>query len=442
MQPAARLAAALELLEAVEAAMAARGAPADVLVGDYFRARRYAGSKDRRAVSQIVYDILRVRELYLWALGKVGQGVSARALLIAHLVHTDPAELDLFGADDRFGPAALDEAEGAMIEALQALVWAEAPNAAAANLPAWARTGFERRYPAGWADAAVALRGHAPLDVRLNPLKADPEKLTNKLKGDLEDFEKTKYSPFGFRSAKHVNLGGAASYKDGLIEVQDEAAQIASLLVEAMPGQQVIDLCAGAGGKSLLIAATMAGKGQLHAFDIAGKRLHELKARSQRAGAHNIQSHRLPVEGPARQDMLVEFVGKADRVVLDVPCTGSGTWRRSPDQRWRFDDDSLTALVQTQSGLLAEGASLVKVGGRLLYMTCSSLPAENEDVVSRFLATESAKSWTMVDYRAVWPRVLQGAAPKSLSLLDGALQLAPHVHQTDGFFVAILERTA
>ncbi|MCJ9429004.1 RsmB/NOP family class I SAM-dependent RNA methyltransferase [Kordiimonas marina] len=442
MQPAARLAAALELLEAIETAMSARALPADVLTSNYFRARRYAGSKDRRAISDMVYTILRGRGLYMWALESAGQGtIDARALLIAYLAHTDSEALTLFGTDARFAPAAISADEEAQVAKLKALDWSTAPAAANANVPAWAQPGFERRFGGAWQEIAAALCGHAPLDIRLNPLKAGNQKFQDKIKSALEGFEKTKLSPIGYRAEKHVNLGGSPAYRDGLVEVQDEAAQVASLLVEAGPGQQVVDLCAGAGGKSLLIAATMKGKGQVHACDISGKRLSELKTRAKRAAAHNIQPLKLPLEGEARTQALAPLQGKADRVVLDVPCTGSGTWRRSPDQRWRFDKDSLTALRHTQESLLHEGAGLVGPGGRLVYMTCSVLPEENEDVIRHFLESPEGQGWQVLDYRAIWSNVMESPPPESLALMPEMLQLAPVPHETDGFFVAILGRS-
>lgn len=440
MQPAARLAAIIELLTEIEAEMTARKAPADVLVANYFRARRYAGSKDRRAVSDRIYAILRNRGLYGWALEQAGQGISARALLIAHLVRREPEQLALFGGDDRFAPTAVDTQEAKVIARLQDINWDTAPDAVVAGVPSWSEEGLRARFGDEFAHAAQALLGKAPLDVRINPLKAKGLGFDKILKKDYQLFDKLKFSENSYRASSSVNLLANAAYKQGLIEIQDEAAQTASMLVGAEAGQQVVDLCAGAGGKSLAMAATMENRGQIHAFDISKKRLTEFGKRMQRAGARNIQIAQLPHEDKARQERLATLANQAHRVVLDVPCSGTGTWRRSPDQRWRFDAAALDALTAVQDALLREGAAMVRPGGRLVYMTCSLLPQENEDRVAAFLESAGAAMWQTVDYRSIWPESTAPNLPDTLSSNPAFLQLAPHSHGTDGFFIAVLQR--
>ncbi len=439
MQPAARLAAVIELLTEVEADMMARKAPADVIVGNYFRARRYAGSKDRRFISDMVYSLIRGRGLYSWALGRAGSDVSPRSLMIAFLCRTDLNAINLFGTDGKFAPAALDAKERVLVEVLAGLDWTEAPEAVALSVPDWAEEGLRARFGAAFAEAGKSLLETAPLDIRLNELKSEKKDIKSILRNESEVFEKSKLSDFAFRAQAPINLLAHSAFKQGLIEVQDEAAQIASRLVQAEPGQQVVDLCAGAGGKSLAVATTMANRGQIHAFDINKRRLDELAKRVQRAGARNIQSVLLPQEAGARQARLSSLVGTADRVVLDVPCSGTGTWRRNPDQRWRFDGDALRELNAVQDDLMREGAALVKPGGRLIYMTCSLLTQENEERVEAFL-TSQGHVWRILDYRDFWAESVSGKPTTSLSKNPHFLQMAPHSHSTDGFFIAILER--
>lgn len=441
MQPAARLTAAIELLSDIEAKIAARGAPADVLVQGFFRARRYAGSKDRRAVTGYVYGVLRNRALYMWALSQCRADVTARNLILVHLMLTDEAGIDLFGLDSPFAPTALTFDEEEMLGRLRRLKLVDAPIDVRVNLPHWALDGMTARFGNSLQVAAEALNETAPMDIRLNSLKPASQSIIHKFNSVSEVFIKNRFSEFGYRAIESINLGGDKAYKDGLIEVQDEAAQVASALVEARPGMQVIDLCAGAGGKSLALAAAMEGKGQIHAFDVSSPRLAALKTRMQRAAARNIQVHRIAPDGPGREIAFGPFAAKADRVVVDAPCTGTGTWRRSPDQRWRFDRDGLRDMAALQLSLLKEAATMVAPGGRLVYMTCSVLPEENEQVVEAFMGHGGA-AWRLMDYRTIWQNMLPGEPAETLALDPACLQLAPHAHGTDGFFCAIFERPA
>lgn len=440
MQPAARFAAVIELFTEVEANMAARNAPADILVGNYFRARRYAGSKDRRFVSDMVYRLIRGWGLYCWALERADCAKSPRALVIALLCHKDAGSLTLFGADGKFAPKALTDDERRVVASLESLNWSEAPESLALSVPDWAEKGLRARFGAAFADAAKSLLETAPFDIRLNELKSGNRDLKSILSKESELFEKSKLSGFSYRATGPVNLLAHQAFKQGCVEIQDEAAQIASRLIQAGPGHQVVDLCAGAGGKSLAMAATMANSGQIHAFDISQKRISELAKRAQRAGARNIQSALLPSDAVGRQARLSALKDGADRVVLDVPCSGSGTWRRNPDQRWRFDSETLQDLNTVQDSLLSEGAALVKPGGRLVYMTCSLLSQENEERAEGFLNTQE-QGWRTLDYRDLWLESVSRKPVDSLSENPHFLQLAPHSHRTDGFFIAVLERT-
>lgn len=435
MRPSARIAALIELLTEVEEGIAKSGAPADVIVNQYFRARRYAGSKDRRAVSEMLYAILRNRELLLWLL----EGKSEpRNLVLAYLSLHDKEMLALFEEEGPFAPDLITASEKKLLDQLQEKDPKNAPEAVQHNVPAWALSGLVDRFGSGFADAMDAVNESAPVDLRPNTLKVD-DLFIDKFITESEIFSKTSFSPIGVRSEKNLGLGGIPEYKSGKLEVQDEAAQVASFLVDAQPGMQVADLCAGAGGKALLVSCQMANKGQLYAFDTSGKRLAECKKRAERGGNRNIQLSQLTQAGSGRTEKLENIRGKCDRVYVDVPCSGSGTWRRSPDQRWRFDAEKLSALTETQFDLLSEAAALVKQGGRLLYITCSLLPEENEAVVERFL-NEFKEIWALKNYRDVWKEALGTECPETSSTIPEVLQLVPHIHHTDGFFVAIFER--
>lgn len=439
MRPAARLQATIDILELIEDGIEKLGSPADVLISKYFRQRRFIGSKDRRALSAYVYGTIRERGYHLWRLAQAGLPSTAQNLFASYLAKHEPESLALFGINEPHAPKAFGAGERELLTApLPPFEGTGVPCSASLELPDILLPAFQVRFGDQLIEAMTGLNQTAPFDLRLNPAHV-PDVLINTLKEKLEDIEKTKYSPIGYRAVSRPNIQGEDFFQSGMVEVQDEAAQLACYLTDAKPGMQVVDLCAGAGGKSLLLAALMQNTGNIHAFDIIGKRLGELSKRAARAGVTNIAPKTIPAAGQTRADSLVKLKGSADRVVIDAPCTGTGTWRRNPDQRWRLREDSVDAFSATQQTLLHEGSELVKPGGRLVYMTCSILPAENEDVVNAFLAT-SDDTWSLLDFREVWHSTLGGSVPETLAIDPRMMQLAPHVHKTDGFFTAILER--
>lgn len=439
MRPAARIQAAIDILDLVEEGIASKGLPADAIVANYYRSRRYIGSKDRRAISELVYAVLRQRGRHIWRLETAGLDFSARALMFSHLALNDRDSLALFGDEAPHSPAALTDIETSALDMMHDNL-VDAPMSAVLEVPACVEKQLRERFADTLADAMSALNEGAPLDLRSNPTRPDFD-INKSLKEVDQNIEKTVFSPIGFRSRSKVNITGHGLYRDGLIEIQDESAQVASYLVDAKPGMSVVDLCAGGGGKSLLVSALMENRGQVYAFDVSSKRLSAMKPRIQRAGCRNIQSRVLPEGGEGCQKLLADFRGKADRVIIDAPCTGSGTWRRNPDQRWRLTTLAIEEYATLQASLLAEGSGLVKAGGRLVYMTCSLLPDENEAVVDQFLASAHG-TWHLLDYTSVWQQVLASAPPETASLNPKCLQLVPHKHQTDGFFVAIFEKAS
>ncbi|GHF27232.1 rRNA cytosine-C5-methylase [Kordiimonas sediminis] len=444
MTPDARLQAVIELLDQILAGAQSNGAPADKIVASYFRQRRYAGSKDRRAVNEIVYKIIRdfERHRYLLEVNPSMQvNVSGRSLLLAHFIISE-ASLPQFDVGDTFTPAPWSAEETIWYENTRELYADFAvPEDIALNVPEWAAEGMHARFSVAFANEASALNTKAPLCLRVNTLKADMEDMLPCLNKNEEVFVKSNISGLCISADTAINLEGCKPYKIGQIEVQDEAAQIASLLVYAEAGHQIVDLCAGAGGKTLAVAADMNNQGQIYCFDTHKSRLAGLSKRAKRAGVHCIQQKVIPEDQQTRQHMLAPYTQKMDRVILDVPCSGTGTWRRSPDLRMRFDGKRLDDILELQQQLLREGAELVKPGGRLIYMTCSLLPSENEKQIHRF--TEQANSkFSLIDYRDVWnAKQHLKVMPQTLSNIPEALCLSPGTHNTDGFFVCILERS-
>ena len=433
MRPAARVQAAIEVLGDIWS----RGKPADRTVAAYFNRRRYAGAKDRAAVTDRVYAVLRHRGELQWRLQTAAAATdelaSPRAMCIAALRVLDAlpaAEVEAVFAAGGHGPAPLAEAERRLLTALE-VPMPEAPAWVRGGYPAWLAGRLAARFGAELEAEAAALAARAPLDLRVNTLKAERSRTLAELGADGAVVEPTPWSPVGIRLPEPRPVVRTEVYRRGRIEVQDEGAQIAALLVEARPGMQVIDYCAGAGGKALALAATMTNRGQIHACDEDRQRLHRARRRLERAGTRNIQLHHLV--GPD-DPWRAERTDTADRVLVDAPCTGGGSCRRNPEVLWNLTEARLVRHQAVQNRLLDEAAPLVRPGGRLIYVTCSLFGEENEDVVGAFL--DRRADFNAIPIAEVWPRVLQGQCPAS----GNFLLLSPARHGTDGFFVAILER--
>ncbi|WP_267432659.1 RsmB/NOP family class I SAM-dependent RNA methyltransferase [Sphingomonas sp. GM_Shp_1] len=391
MTPAARTQAAIELLDAIVAAAASGGAAADTLIARYFAARRYAGSKDRRAVRELVYAAIRQA-------GPVP--VSGRAAMVA-VADRDPALAATFDGQGH-GPAPITPDE---------------PRAEGGIAPDWL---VEALTASGLDETQqAALVDRAPLDVRVNSLSTTRQAVLEQ----LPDAIPTPLAPLGLRLASGTPIEQSDLYRAGLVEVQDEGSQLVGAALAARPGEWLVDLCAGAGGKTLQIAAAMDNRGALLACDIDRARLQKLPPRAERAGATIIESRLL---NPGHEaEMLSDWAGKADGVLIDAPCSGTGTWRRNPEARWRLTPDRLARLRVMQEQVLSVGAGLVKPGGRMIYIVCSLLDAEGTEQVATFLASHPGWSAEPVE-----PAV--GARHGLGHRLD------PASHGTDGFFVACL----
>ncbi len=436
MTPAARIQAAIEILRDLEPP----SRPAEQIVSAYFRGRRYIGAKDRRAVNAMAYGALRHRARLVWHLEQLereGAGHDesfARRALLAYLVlagEESAASLDALFTGEHYAPEPLTDDERALLRGLQGkqLDAPEAPVWVRHEVPAWLMPSFERAFGLSAHDELAALNREAPLDLRCNTLKAERSEALAALAAEGIEARPTPLSPLGLRIEGRRALQGGKAFAAGMVEVQDEGSQLAALLADARPGMAVADLCAGAGGKTLALAAAMAGRGRLLASDIEQARLDRASARFRRAGAGFVERRAV-----ADLAQLQDLSGAFDRVLVDAPCSGSGAWRRQPDARWRLTPQDLARYRAAQEDALIKAAALVRPGGRLVYVTCSLLAEENEEQVQAFLGKNPAFSVQPVD--AVWRAVLGTDCPTAQPFL----LLTPARHGTDGFFVALLDR--
>jgi len=430
MTPAARASAAIEVLADIDQ----RKRPASEALKDWGLGHRFAGSGDRAAIGNLVFDCLRKRASAAYAMGED----SPRALVLRTLVSSwgmTPDQVASLSDGSRFAPAPLSPAER---EGLARTLAGDAPASIRGDYPEWLAPAFADAFGDRAAEEGAALSMRAPVDLRANTLKAGRDKVLKSLSRFAP--VPTSYSPVGVRiapregPARSPHVEAEAGHGKGWFEVQDEGSQVASLLTGAGPRQQVIDLCAGAGGKTLALAAVMENTGQLYAYDADRLRLRPIFERLKRAGARNVQV--LPAGEP---EALRPLEGKMDLVVIDAPCTGSGVWRRRPDAKWRLSAEMLAARVEEQRAVLDQGAALVKPGGRLAYITCSVLPAENGEQVAAFLDRHA--DFKIVPWRELWEAAIPVAPAPSADGADDTLLMTPQSHGTDGFFVSVVERT-
>ena len=428
MTPSARTAAAIELLAAIDASPAK---PADAIANAFFRARRFIGSGDRRAVSERVWSILRTRRHLEWWL----HGNTTPRLLVAASLLADgwaPTGIAQAYSGGRFAPSPLADAERAALQRLEGhtLDHPAMPPPVRLEIPDWIFPHLQARFGDALSAEMAALLQPAPLDLRVNLLKTTRAEAQAALAAEKIAAQPTPLSPWGLRIAGRQPVTTGRAFGEGLVEIQDEGSQIVVALTGATPGMRVADFCAGAGGKTLALAMTMQNRGHIAACDVSAPRLDAAVKRLRRAGVHNVERH-LVEPG----DKWTKRHGESfDRALVDAPCTGTGTWRRNPDARLRLVETDLAELVTKQAAILDEASRLVRKRGRLVYATCSLLPEENETQVQAFLARHA-------DYRAVpladaWP--LPAPPPGE----GPYLVLTPHRHGTDGFFAAVLERAA
>jgi 16S rRNA (cytosine967-C5)-methyltransferase len=393
--------------------------PADGTLSRYFREHPKLGSRERGVIAEGVYGLLRNKSVYT-NFAESGNGPTMRRMTLLGLA-------DAVGVDALGG---LSEEESQWLTRVMQIDRSTLPAALRANLPQWL---FEKLVARDGEAAALqlaeALNRPAPLDLRVNAIKATREEVIASLATAPILCEPTPYALLGIRIVKKPSLQNLPLFKNGSIEVQDEGSQLLSQIVGAKRGEMVVDFCAGAGGKTLALGAAMRNTGRLYAFDVSEKRLGKLKPRLARSGLSNVHPVQIAHENDAKVKRLA---GKIDRVLVDAPCSGFGTLRRNPDVKWRQTPQSIIELSTKQNAILSGAARLVKSGGRLVYATCSILDEENEAIVEQFLSTHD--DFFLVPVKEVL------AEQKILLEMGNYLKLAPHLHQTDGFFAAVLER--
>ena len=427
MTPSARISAAIEILDAIER----QHQPAAEALKAWGQSHRFAGSKDRTAIGTLVFDALRRKASSAYLMGEE----TSRAIMLGALKQVRGLDVEAIGAlfsGAQYAPAALSEAE---VARLTSGSLEGAPAYVAGDYPQWLADGFGSAFCDDAVAEGRALAERAPVDLRVNILKAPREKAMKQL-AHLNPVE-TTYARNGLRIAigedgRGPALAAEPAYVKGLVEIQDEGSQLVTLLSGAEPGQQVLDLCAGGGGKTLALAAMMDNRGQIYATDSDGRRLMPIYPRLERAGARNVQ-----VRAPrGSQDVLADLAGRCDLVLVDAPCTGTGTWRRNPDAKWRMRPGALEQRIKDQDKVLDEAARHVKSGGAICYITCSVLRAENEERVAAFLERHSdflPRDAAHMARKAALPDLANFASP-----FGPGIRLTPRKSGTDGFYVAVL----
>jgi 16S rRNA (cytosine967-C5)-methyltransferase len=424
MTPAGQLAAAIDLLAEIETDRR----PADAIAQHFFRNRRFIGAGDRREVSSLVWGVLRARRHLGWWLSHFGAPETPRLLLAVQALFTGMTlhKIGMAFTAGRYGPPPLTPEETIILEkfAGRTLEHPNMPDAVKYEIPDWILPRLESLYGPALPAEMAALAQPAPLDLRINALRTTREAAIAALAREGLIAMPTPYSPWGLRLAARQSVTQGPAFQEGLVEIQDEGSQLIALLVDAKPGMRVVDYCAGAGGKTLAIAMTMENKGHIVACDVSRPRLEGAVKRLRRAGVHNVESHLLEPGDKWTKRQAQKF----DRVLVDAPCTGTGTWRRNPDARLRLTEADLAELTAKQAMILDQAQKLTKPGGKLVYATCSLLNDENEAQVESFLAR--------------YPDFTLSAVETPAALAGRTMRLSPRANGTDGFFAAIMVRKA
>lgn len=421
-----RLEAAIEVLQDIHN----RHRPAADALKDWGLSHRFAGSGDRGAIGNIVYDALRRRRSAAWVFDSDTPRALAFGALLLEWGET-PEGLAQALEGDRFAPPPLSEGE---ISAFRARDLAQAPDSVRADCPDWCMPLLEKTWGAAWVEEGRGLASRPPLDLRANRLKSDRDKVLAELGAAAAP---VPIVPDAIRippiegAGRHPNVQAEPAFQKGWFEVQDLGSQMAAMLAGAAPGMQVLDFCAGAGGKTLALSSAMDNTGQIFAYDSEKQRLAPIFDRLTRAGCRNVQVTAKPAD-------LVPLEGHADLVLVDAPCTGSGTWRRRPDAKWRLSDRQLAVRVAEQVAILDAAAAYVKPGGRLVYVTCSVFAEENALQMQAFRTRWP--DFAPVDHLELWNATFD--APPDIAAVDpeGGIGLSPHRTGTDGFYIAVMRR--
>jgi len=427
MRYAAQLQATIDLLDEV----AETKYPADRIMSAYFKQRRYIGSKDKAAISENLYTILRNKMRFEFILNTKDLGVHSR-MLVALLLKMDDGDLYNTFDGDKYSPKRLRPGQLERFAELDLNVIDEAPLNVKLNVPDWISPKLEKALGDRFEEEMTATNKSATTDIRVNTLKSSVPPVDQALADVGYVAHKTDLSPWAIRFEKRVSLFGLPAFKQGWFEIQDEGSQLLALLTGVKAGQKVVDFCAGAGGKTLAMAAMMENKGTIYACDVHTKRLEQLGKRTKRAGVHNVRTHILSSENDKWVKKHTEY---ADIVLLDTPCTGTGTWRRSPDSRLNLTQENLDNLVELQQSIMQSAKRLVKPGGRLLYATCSLLEEENEAQIIKFLENNpdfSPENFEIPETLLVHSERFKNSGHE--------IRTFPAMTGTDGFYVASLKR--
>lgn len=427
MRYAAQLQATIELLDQIEETKY----PADRVMSFYFKQNRYIGSKDKAAISENLYTILRNRLRFEFILQSKELGNHSR-VLVALLLKMNGGDLYNTFDGDKYSPRRLTASQLERFAELDVDVIDSAPIHVQLNVPEWIAPKMEAALGERYQAEMRATNQRATTDVRVNTIKCSLPQVDQAFADLGYKAHKTDLSPWCIRFESRVALFAMPQFKQGFFEVQDEGSQLLALLSGAKAGQKVVDFCAGAGGKTLAMAAMMNNKGTLYACDVHSRRLEQMSKRAKRAGVHNVRSHVLTSE---HDKWVKKHLQMADIVLIDAPCSGTGTWRRSPDSRWNLNQESLENLVALQQSILQSAKRLVKPGGRLLYATCSLLQEENEAQVNTFLEHNP-------EFEAL-PFELPDSMSKHSNRFTSTgheVRTYPGLSGTDGFYVANLRR--
>ena len=396
--------------------------PADAVVSAFFRKHKALGARERHTLAETAYTVLRQR-LLLQHLAQSGSGALERRLAILG-----------WQGSEHFLRGAIGPQEQAWLAEVQKLDRTSLPEKLRHNLPDWLAGPLRERLGEDFWPLVNAMAEPAPLDLRVNALKAKREDAQRQLADAGFAAVPTPHSPWGLRLQGKPALNKLDVFTHGLVEVQDEGSQLLALLTDPKRGEMVVDFCAGAGGKTLALGAAMRNTGRLYAFDVSGHRLDALKPRLARSGLSNVHPAQIAHE---RDERIKRLAGKIDRVLVDAPCSGLGTLRRNPDLKWRQSPKAVAELQAKQQAILASAARLLKPGGRLVYATCSLLSDENEAVAEAFTTAQAGEFTPLPVLDVLKSARVEAPEP----LVEGPyLRLWPHRHQTDGFFAAVWEK--
>jgi 16S rRNA (cytosine967-C5)-methyltransferase len=422
-----RVQAAIEVLGDMDK----RKRPVAEALRDWGKSHRFAGSGDRAAIGNIVYDALRNKASTCYLMDSDKPRKLVLGTLLRHWEY-DAEKLATAFEGDKFAPDLLNEDEQKTFDQRNL---DDAPLHVQGDIPEWCVASFEANFDEDWLNEAKAMTTRPPVDIRVNTLKSNRDKIARAL--EKVGATPTHLTSNGLRIKagdgfyRQPNVQAEAGFQKGWFEIQDEGSQVVSELVLAKPGEQVLDFCAGAGGKTLALSALMQNKGQLHAYDNDKHRLKPIYERIKRAGTRNVQVH-------APDDDLSALVGNMDKVVIDAPCTGSGTWRRRPDAKWRLSEENMAMRMQQQDEVLSQGSTFVRPGGYLIYITCSVFPEENENQVYAFC--EDNPDFEILSAGEAWQEIYGFDKLQPWSSDMKCITLTPASTHTDGFFFAVMGR--